>query len=58
MDMVTKDDAMEYLMELEDLNKVLKDKLDAKTHEALADRFLAIKKYVRNSQNIIVPAVK
>jgi hypothetical protein len=49
---------MEYLMELEDLNKVLKDKLDAKTHEALADRFLAIKKYVRNSQNIIVPAVK
>jgi len=54
--MVTKDDAMEFIVELEDMMKVLELRLDEKVSTAMSDRYFAIKKYIRNSENIIVKA--
>jgi len=54
--MVTKDDAMEFIVELEDMMKVLELRLDEKVSSAMSDRYFDIKKYIRNSENIIVKA--
>lgn len=53
--MVTKDDAMEFLLELEDLAAGLNDK---KLKLAITERAKAIKKYVWNSDYKIVPVIK
>lgn len=55
--MVTKDDAMEYIVELEDMIKVLSKDLQPEVSTALTERYFAIKKYIRNSENIIVKAI-
>lgn len=55
--MVTKDDAMLAILELEDVLAVLKTKdLSEQVVAAMEERHTALKKYIRNSENIIVPA--
>lgn len=51
-------DAMEYLLEMEDLTNGIKERLSFKEFNALQDRINEIKKYVRNSRNIIVKPIK
>lgn len=55
--MVTKDDAMEYLVELEDVMAHLKG-VDPKVTNAVTERLAEIKKYVWNSDYKIRPAIK
>lgn len=55
--MVTKDDAMEYLVELEDMMDYL-DEVNPETIKAIKERLAAIKKYAWNSDYKICPAIK
>lgn len=55
--MVTKDDAMEYIVELEDMMAYL-DEISPETMKAITDRLAAIKKYAWNSDYKICPAIK
>lgn len=56
--MIDEMDAMEYLLEMEDLTNGIKERLSFKEFNALQDRINEIKKYVRNSRNIIVKPIK
>ena len=56
--MVTKDDAMEYILELEDMASFLRDNDNAEVVAAITERLTAIKKYVWNSDYKICPPLK
>lgn len=57
--MVTKDDAMLAILELEDVLAVLtvESNLPENVLLAMEERHVALKKYIRNSENIIKEAI-
>lgn len=55
--MVTKDDAMLSVLELEDLHAGMKVYLQEDVSEALLTRIKDLKAYIRNSENIIKEAI-